>query len=130
MKTARSDYDIGSIYWLPALNRVPREHLYATVHIDPGCFDHPVVILWVNAQKTEAIILTVRADTNLLALIQPPMLTTCRSLPLEVQISRSDIPMILALDPTTSLYTPATLTPTTALACSSKTTPGFGEIAM
>jgi hypothetical protein len=130
MKTASSDYDIGSIYWLPALNRVPREHLYATVPIDPGCFDHPVVILWVNAQKTEAIILTVRADANLLALVQPPKLTTCRSPLLEVQTSNSNIPIILALGPNTSLYTPAILTPTTALACSSKTTPGFGEIAM
>jgi hypothetical protein len=130
MKTARSDFDIGSIYWLPALNKIPREHLYATVHIDSGCFDHPIVILWVNPQKTEAIILTVRIANTSSALIQLLVLTFCRSLPLEEKTSSSDIPAILALDPTTSQYTPATLTPTTALGCSSKTTPGFGAIAM
>jgi hypothetical protein len=57
-------YDIGSIHWLPPRNEVPLEHLHATVHIDSGCFNHPVVILWVNPLKTEAIILIVRLTTN------------------------------------------------------------------
>jgi hypothetical protein len=60
MQPTHSKYDIGSIYWLPARNKIPLEHLYATVHIDSGCFDHPALILWVNPSSTEAIILLVR----------------------------------------------------------------------
>jgi hypothetical protein len=71
MQPTQSEYDIGSIHWLPAYNKVPPEHLYATVHIDTGCFNHPVVILWVDPSGTEAIVLIVR----------PPLATFPRSNP-------------------------------------------------
>jgi hypothetical protein len=65
MKTARPDYGIGSIYWLPSRDKIPIEHTHATLHIDSGCFDHPVVLLWVNPQKTEATVLIVSATVDL-----------------------------------------------------------------
>jgi hypothetical protein len=64
MQLTHSRYDIGSIYWLPPRNQIPLGYLYATVHIDSGCFNHPVLILWVNPTRTEAIILLVRLTTN------------------------------------------------------------------
>lgn len=69
MQATHSKFDIGSIHWLPARDKVPLEHLYATVHIDTGCLNHPILILWVNPLRTEAIILLVRPTTNPLPLI-------------------------------------------------------------
>jgi hypothetical protein len=63
MQPTQPKYDIGSIYWLPAHNKIPLEHLYATVQIEFGYFDHPVLILWVNPSGTEAIVLIVRLAT-------------------------------------------------------------------
>lgn len=107
-----SDYDIGSIHWLLARDKIPIEHLYATVQIEPGCFDHPVVILWVNQLKTEAIVLIVRPI--LFHRTEVSTLTSYRLLPSAEQISHSDIPTTIALAHCTSPSTPAPSTLTAA----------------
>ncbi|KAH7073248.1 hypothetical protein FB567DRAFT_196317 [Paraphoma chrysanthemicola] len=84
MRSTRSQCEIGSIQWLPARDKVPLEHLYATVHIDSGCFNHPVVVLWVNPQETEAIILLVTSFGGTDLLLKHSHNTRARSLHLPI----------------------------------------------
>ncbi|KAF1837766.1 hypothetical protein BDW02DRAFT_645127 [Decorospora gaudefroyi] len=89
MQPTHSKYDIGSIYWLPARDKVPAEHLHATVHIDSGCFNHPVVILWVNALRTEAIVLSITSFGGIDLLLRHPRDTRVRSLHLPIYPSNT-----------------------------------------
>jgi hypothetical protein len=53
-------YPAGSIHWLLPRDRIPSEHLLAAQEVDEGCYNHPVLILAVDATFTEAAVLIVR----------------------------------------------------------------------
>jgi hypothetical protein len=56
-------YSRGTILWLPPKSNIPSEHLSAADLVDEGCFNHPVLVLSVNAAETSAIVLIVRVSS-------------------------------------------------------------------
>lgn len=55
-------YARGAILWLPPKANIPSEHLSAADSVEEGCFNHPVLVLSVNAAETTAIVLVVSAS--------------------------------------------------------------------
>ncbi|KAH6613050.1 hypothetical protein C7974DRAFT_75248, partial [Boeremia exigua] len=89
MQPTLPKYDIGSIYWLPARDKIPLENLYATIHIESGCFNHPALILWVNSSGTDAIILLITSFGGKDLHVRHPHDTRARSLHLPIYPSNT-----------------------------------------
>lgn len=58
-------YSRGAIFWLPPKANIPNEHLPGADLIEEGCFNHPVLVLSVNAAETMAVVLVVSASSAL-----------------------------------------------------------------